>query len=433
MLSDSALKVLYRLDQAGFEAYLVGGCVRDSLLGQVPKDFDVATNATPEQVRGVFRNARIIGRRFRIVHVRFGREIIEVTTFRGGHEGEEAERHAQQSQEGLLLRDNVWGSVDEDAMRRDFTVNALYYSIRDFAIHDWTGGIEDLEHRLLRLIGAPAQRYREDPVRMLRAVRFAARFDFALAEDTEAPLHDYAHLLLQIPPARLFEEVLKLFLSGYALDTFHGLRRYGLFAMLFPATEESFEQLDWALPMVEQALANTDARIRADKPVTPAFLYGALLWPAVVYSTNRLTADGIPPVPAAQQAGQQVIGRQLQHTSIPKRFSLPMREIWDMQLTLPRRRGKRPFQTLAHQRFRAAYDFLLLRESAGELAPGLGDWWTRFQDAGEETQRDMVKEVESGAGSDDDDAEQAAPESLPQPRRKPRRRRRRRGPPQGNE
>lgn len=433
MLSDSALKVLYRLDQAGFEAYLVGGCVRDSLLGQIPKDFDIATSATPEQVRGVFRNARIIGRRFRIVHVRFGREIIEVTTFRGGHDSDQAERHAQQSEEGLLLRDNVWGRVDEDALRRDFTVNALYYSIRDFAIHDWTGGIEDIEQRVLRLIGDPALRYREDPVRMLRAVRFASKLDFTLAPETQAPLEEYAHLLLQIPSARLFEEVLKLFLSGHAVSTFHGLRRYNLFAMLFPETEGAFKHLGWAQTLVEQALANTDARIRADKPVTPAFLYGALLWPAVVHQTSELIDRGIPPVPASQQAQQQVISHQLQHTSIPRRFSLPMREIWDMQLMLPRRRGKRPFQTLAHTRFRAAYDFLLLRESAGEIPSGLGQWWTRFQEVSEQEQREMVQVVEQSGSAIEEESE-APPESMPLPRRKPRRRRRKRsGPPPGSE
>ncbi|WP_445620712.1 polynucleotide adenylyltransferase PcnB [Kushneria sp. Sum13] len=426
MLSENALKVLYRLNQAGFEAYLVGGCVRDSLLGQVPKDFDVATSATPEQVRSVFRNARMIGRRFRIVHVRFGREIIEVTTFRGGHDTEMAERHSHQSEEGLLLRDNVWGSVDEDAMRRDFTVNALYYSVRDFAIHDWTGGLEDLEHRVLRLIGDPDLRYREDPVRMLRAVRFASKLDFTLAAETEAPLADCASLLLQIPSARLFEEVLKLFLSGYALSAFHGLRRHGLFAMLFPGTEESFAQLSWAEKMVEQALINTDERIRADKPVTPAFLYAALLWPATVAQTAQLINEGVPPVPAAQQASQQVLNRQLQHTSIPKRFSLPMREIWDMQMMLPRRRGKRPYQTLVHPRFRAAYDFLLLRETAGEIASGLGLWWTRFQEASETQQREMVQKVEQG--QDDVPVDDEGPESMPAPARKPRRRRRRRAP-----
>nr|WP_233350216.1 polynucleotide adenylyltransferase PcnB [Kushneria phosphatilytica] len=428
MLSENALKVLYRLDQAGFEAYLVGGCVRDSLLGFMPKDFDVATSATPEQVRQLFRNARVIGRRFRIVHVRFGREIIEVTTFRGTPGEEHDDNLARQSDAGLLLRDNVWGSVDEDAIRRDFTVNALYYSISDFSIHDWTGGLEDLEARRLRLIGDPEVRYREDPVRMLRAVRFAAKLDFSIDAATGDPIHELAPLLLQIPPARLFEEVLKLFLSGHAVSTWRILQHYGLFAMLFPGTEESLEELDWAAPMIEQALANTDTRIRADKPVTPAFLYAALLWPAVAVTTRTLEAD-MPPVPALQQATQQVVSRQLQHTSIPKRFSLPMREIWDLQARLPRRRGKRAFTTLQHPRFRAAYDFLLLREAAGELAPGLGEWWTRFQDLGDEAQRDMVQQLQHGPHQEDESDEPLAsdaqrPTGKSRRRRAPRRRRR---------
>ncbi|WP_106475834.1 polynucleotide adenylyltransferase PcnB [Phytohalomonas tamaricis] len=414
MLSENALKVLYRLNKAGFEAYLVGGCVRDSLLGQVPKDFDVATSATPEEVRTLFRNARIIGRRFRIVHVRFGREIIEVTTFRGRPNEEHDNNLAHQSEQGLLLRDNVWGSIDEDAIRRDFTVNALYYNIADFSIHDWTGGLDDLEHRLLRLIGDPDVRYREDPVRMLRAIRFAAKLDFDIEAATEAPIKEQASLLLQIPPARLFEEVLKLFLTGYGVDTFRGLHRYGLFAMLFPETDEAFSSLPWAERLIEQALINTDIRIRNDKPVTPAFLYAALLWPAVQLRAHELEQEGMPAVPAHQQASQQVISRQLQHTSIPKRFSFPMRDIWELQLRLPRRKGKRAFQTREHPRFRAAYDFLLLRESAGEIPPGIGDWWTQFQEVSEEMKREMTLHI--------DDADEHDSTSAKKPRKRRRRR-----------
>lgn len=395
LFSDSALKVLYRLHNAGFEAYMVGGCLRDALLGKTPKDFDVATNATPEQVRDLFRNSRIIGRRFRIVHVRFGREIIEVTTFRGRPNDDHDEHLAQQSEHGLLLRDNVWGNIEEDALRRDFTVNALYYNIADFSLHDWAGGVSDIESHTLRLIGDPETRYREDPVRMLRAVRFAAKLDFAIAPDTEAPIADMAPLLLQIPPARLFEEVLKLFLSGYAVKTLHLLRHYGLFAMLFPETEEAMEELAWAEPLVLQALANTDARIQKERPVTPAFLFAAMLWPGVQLRTERLQDQGMPPIPAQQTASQQAISRQLQHTSIPKRFSLPMRDIWDLQQRLPKRRGKRAFQTREHPRFRAAYDFLLLREAAGEIPAGLGDWWTAFQSGDEHEQRRLLGKVDA--------------------------------------
>lgn len=389
-LSENALKVVTRLKEAGFESYLVGGCVRDGLLGLEPKDFDVATSATPDEVRALFRNARIIGRRFRIVHVRFGREIIEVTTFRGQHSDGEDNHQSQQSEDGMLLRDNVWGSIDQDAIRRDFTVNALYYDAQDDSIHDWTGGFDDLKHRTLRLIGDPEVRYREDPVRMLRAVRFAAKLGFTLAPETEEPIHLLAPMLLQVPPARLFEEVLKLFLSGHAVATYQGLREQGLFAMLFPATFDALSVQPWAEDMIHQALANTDQRLAQGKPVTPAFLYAALLWPAVVMDTQALLDEGIPALPAHQQAAQQVILRQLQHTSIPKRFSLPMRDIWDLQQRLPRRRGKRADQALEHPRFRAGYDFLLLREHAGELEPGLGEWWTAYQAVDTDQRREMI-------------------------------------------
>ncbi|WP_046079371.1 polynucleotide adenylyltransferase PcnB [Halomonas sp. HG01] len=414
--SDAALKVLYRLHNAGHEAFLVGGCIRDSLLGRMPKDFDVATDATPEQVRELFRNSRIVGRRFRIVHVRFGREVIEVTTFRGKPSDDHADHIAQQSDDGMLLRDNVWGNIEEDAIRRDFTINALYYNIADFSIHDFAGGVQDIEDRTLRLIGDPATRYREDPVRMLRAVRFAAKLDFDIAPATEAPIAELAELLLQVPPARLFDEVLKLFMSGHGVETFHLLRDYGLFAMLFPEADEAMEELPWAEAVIERALTSTDRRVRDDRPVTPAFLFAALLWGPVQLRQQALEADGMPPIPAQQAASQQVISRQLQHVSIPKRFSLPMRDIWDLQQRLQLRRGKRVFQTREHPRFRAAYDFLLVREAAGEMEPGLGDWWTAFQDADEHEQRRLLGKVD------------ADPAGTPAPRNKRRRRRRRRKP-----
>ena len=411
--SDAALKVLYRLHNAGYQAYLVGGCIRDSLLGRMPKDFDVATDATPEEVKTLFRNSRIIGRRFRIVHVRFGREVIEVTTFRGKPGDDHGDHIAQQSDEGLLLRDNVWGNIQEDAIRRDFTINALYYSIADFSIHDFANGVSDIEARTLRLIGDPATRYREDPVRMLRAVRFAGKLDFHLDPATEAPIRDLAPLLLQIPPARLFDEILKLFMGGHGVDTFRLLRQYGLFEMLFPEAAEAMDELPWAEPLVEAALASTDRRIAEERPVTPAFLFAALLWGPVQLRQAAHEQDGMPPIPALQAASQQVVSRQLQHISIPKRFSLPMRDIWDLQQRLPMRRGRRVFQTREHPRFRAAYD-LLLRETAGELEPDLGDWWTAFQNADEHEQRRLLDKVGANpAGS-------GAPRKRRKRRRKPR-------------
>ncbi|MCP1315464.1 polynucleotide adenylyltransferase PcnB [Halomonas sp. 707D7] len=401
-ISDAALKVLYRLDGAGFGAYLVGGCIRDALLGKMPKDFDVATDATPEQVRDLFRNSRLIGRRFRIVHVRFGREVIEVTTFRGKPQDEHGENIAHQSDDGLLLRDNVWGSIEEDALRRDFTVNALYYSIADFSLHDFAGGIGDINARTLRLIGDPATRYREDPVRMLRAVRFAAKLDFEIAPDTEAPMFELAPLLLQIPPARLFDEALKLFMSGHGLVTFQLLSYYGLFGMLFPEAEEAMADEPWVEALIEQALINTDKRIAEERPVTPAFLFAAFLWGPVALQAMALENEGMPSVPALQLAAQQVSARQLQHVSIPKRFGMPMREIWELQARLPMRRGKRAFQTREHPRFRAAFDLLLLREQAGELPRGLGDWWEAFQHGDEHEQRRLLQKVGGDPASQGD-------------------------------
>ncbi|WP_447554280.1 polynucleotide adenylyltransferase PcnB [Vreelandella sp. EE22] len=401
-ISDAALKVLYRLDGAGFGAYLVGGCIRDALLGKMPKDFDVATNATPEQVRDLFRNSRLIGRRFRIVHVRFGREVIEVTTFRGKPQDEHGEHIAQQSDDGLLLRDNVWGSIEEDALRRDFTINALYYSIADFSIHDFAGGIGDINARTLRLIGDPGTRYREDPVRMLRAVRFAAKLNFEIAPDTEAPMFDLAPLLLQIPPARLFDEALKLFMSGQGLLTFQLLSYYGLFGMLFPEAEEAMADAAWVEALIEQALINTDKRIAEDRPVTPAFLFAAFLWGPVALRQAELESEGMPAVPALNTAAQQVVTRQLQHVSIPKRFGMPMRDIWELQARLPMRRGKRAFQTREHPRFRAAFDLLLLREQAGEMARGLGDWWEAFQQGDEHEQRRLLQKVGGDPASQGD-------------------------------
>jgi poly(A) polymerase len=384
-ISDSALKVMSRLRSQGYQAYLVGGAVRDLLLGQHPKDFDIATDATPEDVRGLFRNSRIIGRRFRIVHVRFGREIIEVTTFRGHHDSgetsanERSGNQARQSAQGLLLRDNVYGTLEEDAVRRDLTVNALYYDSGTFEVFDQVGGLEDLKRREVRVIGEPQQRFTEDPVRMLRVVRFAAKLDFEIDPDTAAAITPCAHLLDAIPAARLFDEFLKLFLAGYAADTLELLLRFNLLQYLFRDSSELIAEHERALTLVRAAMRNTDQRIAADKPVTPAFLLAALLWPAVEQRAQQLQAQGEPPVPALHSAGQQVVMEACQQVSIPKRFSQPMREIWEFQLRLERKQGRRAAELVEHRRFRAAYDFLLLREEAGEETDGLGQFWTEFQ------------------------------------------------------
>lgn len=388
LISQAAIRVMKQLNQHGYEAYLVGGGVRDLLLGGHPKDFDVATNAKPEQIKGLFRSARIVGRRFRIVHVRFGREVIEVTTFRGHHD-------AARNEHGMVLRDNVYGNVHSDAVRRDFTVNALYYSLDGFAVHDYTGGIHDLEKRVLRIIGDPATRYQEDPVRMLRAVRFAAKLGFTIESKTQAPIPELAPLLANIPPARLFEEVLKLFLAGSATATFHLLREQGLFGQLFPGTEAQLAAGDTlALALVEQCMCNTDKRIRAGKSVTPAFIFAALLWPVQQARLIQLSGN-MPQGQAFAEAASQAVGQQLARTSIPKRFLIPMREIWDMQHRLSLRSGGRAFKMLEHPRFRAAYDFTLLREDAGEPLDGLGNWWTQFQAADESERERMVSAIKA--------------------------------------
>lgn len=399
LLSDPAKKVLGRLNNAGYEAYLVGGGVRDVLLGGKPKDFDIATNATPEEVHELFRNSRLIGRRFRIVHVLFGREVIEVTTFRGNaadSDDDEEDDDRRTSEHGLLLRDNVYGSLEEDALRRDFTVNALYYCIRDFTVIDFANGLEDLRNRQIRLIGDPETRYREDPVRMLRAVRFAARLGFTIEPETEAPIRELAPLLTHIPPARLFDEVLKLFSAGYGEVTYDLLREYNLLAPLFPETVRAINQGEPDL-LIRKALQNTDKRVAQGKSVSPHFMFAAMLWPALQAEWRRRQDNGEPVQPALHQSIARVIGRQVQATAIPKRFSAPMKEIWELQMRLPRRQGKRAFVTLAHPRFRAAYDFLLLREESGEIESGLGQWWTDFQNADEREQTRMISAVGSNA------------------------------------
>ncbi len=382
-ISESALKVLYRLKEAGYQSCLVGGGVRDLLLGREPKDFDIGTNAHPEEIRQLFRNSRLIGRRFRLAHVRYGREIIEVATFRSLHENSEGDNQdVVLNDEGRILRDNVYGTLEDDVFRRDFTINALYYDIDGFSVIDYVGGLEDLEAGVLRLIGDPEQRYREDPVRMLRAVRFAAKLGFRIHPDSEAPIAELGCLLSDVPPARLFEEVLKLFQGGCALATFELLRHYDLFRYLFPLTEEALTHLENEFPimLVSKALANTDKRVAEGKPITPAFLYAALLWEPMRQRAEVLQKEGARPVESIQVAGNEITGQQVKITSLPKRFSFPMREIWLLQPKLERQRGKAPYRMLEHPRFRAAYDFLLLRSECGEASVELAEWWTKFQE-----------------------------------------------------
>jgi poly(A) polymerase len=386
-ISDGALKVMARLRSGGYQAYLVGGAVRDLLLGGHPKDFDVATDATPESVTELFRNSRIIGRRFRIVHVRVGREIIEVTTFRGHHDNgnntadqaHTRDHHSRQSASGLLLRDNVYGTLEEDAVRRDLTVNALYYDAGKFEVYDHVHGLRDLENRSACVIGDPEQRYTEDPVRMLRVVRFAAKLNFDIEPQTAAAIPRCAHLLGQIPAARLFDEFLKLFLTGFATQTLEKMLEYDLLRYLFPDTSSCVRRDPAALALIRAAMKNTDERIAQDKPVTPAFILAALLWPVVNERFKRMEANGEASMLAMHNAAQSSVLDTVQHISIPRRFSQPMREIWEFQLRLQRRTGRKATELIEHRRFRAAYDFLLLREQSGEDTGDLGRWWTEIQ------------------------------------------------------
>jgi poly(A) polymerase len=384
-ISENALKVLYRLKNAGYEAFLVGGGVRDLLLGREPKDFDVATNASPEQVEQEFRNCRLIGRRFRLAHVRFGDEIIEVATFRASSvadtDPDEEADLAHDGGTGRILRDNIYGTVEEDAERRDFSVNALYYDIRDFSVRDYVGGLPDLREGVLRLIGDPDVRYREDPVRMLRAVRFAVKLGFKIHPGTERPITRLGGLLADVPPARMFEEILKLFLYGFGEQAFEALRHYGLFAQLFPRTEAalSHEEQGFPITFIGKSLASTDSRVQEDLPVTPAFLFAALLWEPVRQLASELEAEGMHPSEALRQASFEVVEDQVKRVALPRRFSTPMIEIFQLQSRFLQRQGKRPQRLMEHPRFRAAYDFFVLRAQAGEADVEVATWWTELQ------------------------------------------------------
>ena len=384
-ISKAALRVLYRLNEAGYDAYLVGGAVRDLLLGGHPKDFDVATNATPDEVKKLFRNCRLIGRRFRLAHVVYGNEIIEVATFRGTseEEGVEGDRHIV---DGRIVRDNVWGSIEEDAIRRDFRVNAMYYDISDFSVRDYVGGMQDLKDRVLHLIGDPATRYREDPVRMLRAARLAAKLDFRIDPSGSAPFAELGPLLSGVAPARLFDESLKMFLAGHGRKSFHMLEESGLLKYMFPATARALKRGDVALrSLIERGLENTDARVVEGKSVTPAFLFAVLLWGEVRDLAHTWITHGKDANEAWARAAVHVVAEQCQRVAIPRRFTITMEEIWSLQPRFEQIQRKKVFRLLAHPRFRAAFDFLLLRAAESPAVKELGDWWAHAQQLPHET------------------------------------------------
>ena len=418
-ISKAALRVLYRLNEAGYAAYLVGGAVRDLLLGVQPKDFDVATDATPDEVKKLFRNCRLIGRRFRLAHVVFGPEIIEVATFRGtGEEGGEGDRHII---DGRIVRDNIWGTIEEDAIRRDFRVNAMYYDIGDFSVRDYVGGMRDLEDRVLRLIGDPEVRYHEDPVRMLRAARLAAKLGMHIDAAAMAPFESLGPLLADAAPARLFDESLKMFLSGNGLKSFRMLEQCGLLKFLFPATARALKRGDAALrSLVEQGLANTDARIGEGKSVTPAFLFAVLLWGEVRDLAGQAIARGQDSNEAWERAAAKVVGEQCQRVAIPRRFTFTMEEIWSLQPRFEQIQRKRVFRLMAHPRFRAAFDFLLLRADESVAMRELGQWWAHAQQLPQDV---LAAALPAGGGSA---AVEPAPVSAAQKPPRPRRRRRKR-------
>ncbi len=377
-ISEAALKVLYRLTNSGFRACLVGGGVRDLLLGLQPKDFDVATDATPEQLRSLFKNSRIIGRRFRLVHIRFGREIIEVATFRS-HSSDSPK--TELNTEGRILRDNTFGEIEDDAIRRDFTANALYYDIANFSILDYTNGLEDVETRTLRLIGNAETRYQEDPVRMLRAIRFASKLDFEIEQQAGEAIFTCGYLLADIPSARLFDETVKLFHSGNATRVLELLRYYNLLQYLFPALDELLhnEPDEAMLDFIDQGLVNTDIRINSNQHVSPAFIFAILLWPAVHQQAMNLQSDKLKIVAALFQAGSEVMSRQLKYISIPRRFSQMARDIWTAQPKFQRTQGKQPTRLIAQPCFRAAFDFMCIQSMVSLVPRNLCDWWTEYQ------------------------------------------------------
>jgi poly(A) polymerase len=413
LVDERAANVVRTLKEAGYQAYIVGGAVRDLLLGLKPKDFDVATNATPEQVKQLFRRAFIIGRRFRIVHVVFGRgrehEVIEVSTFRAYLDNTAAElvsgnertsknelagmRHAVDAS-GRVLRDNVWGPQDEDAARRDFSVNAMYYDPETRVVVDYHGGIADAQKKRLRMIGDAAARYREDPVRIVRAVRFAAKLSglgFKLDAKTAKPLAEARALLADVPQSRLFDEMLKLLQTGHALASVEQLRKLGLARGIYPLLELVVERADQ--PFVKAALQDTDRRVAEDKPVAPSFLLSCVLWQDVLGGWQARLARKEHPFPALQDAIGEVFDARIGDVSGRGRLGADMREIWLMQPRFDRRTGSSPFSLAGQPRFRAGFDFLRLRADVGEIDQELADWWQQFSQGSDGVRESMVEQL----------------------------------------
>jgi poly(A) polymerase len=392
-ISPNALKVLYRLKKAGHQAYLVGGGVRDLLLQRRPKDFDITTDVPPEPLRKIFSNSRIIGRRFRLLHVFYPGEIIELSTFRANVQDEAAtEANALPT---MMAADNTYGTIEEDAWRRDFTVNALYYNIKDFSIIDFTGGMQDLKDRVIRMIGDPVQRYHEDPVRLLRAIRLAAKLGFNIHADTQAPLKSLSVLLQHVPQSRLFDELLKLFFDGHAKVTYDYLYRYEYMQVLFPQLIPLFSTQTSSshVRLIELAMEATDTRFADGRSLNPGFLLSVLLWPAVLQQLEAAQEESLPFYQAFHHAIDVVLVAQNDVLRIPRRLTAMMRFVWILQFQLLRRRGNRVYRILKHRYFRAAFDFLALRAQSGEPYQEEVDWWQQFQKANHEQQQTMVDDL----------------------------------------
>lgn len=397
---NNAVSIVTKLHKNGYEAYIVGGCIRDLLLGHKAKDFDIATNARPEEIQKVFgRQCRLIGRRFRLAHIVYGREIYEVATFRGDHQSNQNEKFSKTSDTGMLLRDNVYGTMREDAERRDFSVNAMYYDVAHNLIFDFFNGIDDLKASRLRLIGDPTIRYQEDPVRMLRAVRFMAKLDMFLDKASDEPISKMAHLLNHIPPARLFDESLKLLQSGNGLKTYELMRKYGLFEQLFPVLSAFFtEQQDSNTErMIKKALASTDDRLKDNLRVNPAFLFAALFWYPLREKIDELKNEGgLNSHDAMALAANDILAESCKSVALHRRHTAVIRDIWALQFQFPKRTGKRPQQTLEHLKFRAGFDLLVMRAEleGGDLVE-LSAWWHEFQFSNENQRSEMLKAVKN--------------------------------------
>ena len=387
LINKNAKDVINFLTRSGYKAYVVGGGVRDLLLGKKPKDFDIATNATPEQIKKVLPRSRIIGRRFKLVHYRKGRDIIEIATFRSG-----GQKKVQKSKHGLVLRDNIYGNIQDDAFRRDFKINALYLDIDTMEIIDYTGGYKDLENKKLSSIGDSKVRFREDPVRIIRAIRFISAMDLDCKESLKNDIYGLANLLEEVPTARRYEEVLKLFFTGSASKTFDNLLEYKVLRYLLPSTSRYFEKENpdkKIIHFIRLALKNSDSRVVKDLPLTPAFLFSVLLWPSLVKRIGEIQSSKIK-IPLLRKAADKAIREQNAHCFIPNRVESMIKDIWEFQIKLLKVKSPKITSLISHKRFRASYDFLILREQSGVNLNGCGKWWTDIQNQSEHRREDLT-------------------------------------------